>query len=294
MYFWTNTQTMRIIFLIIFILTTHSSFATGDSLRYLLPQDTVFLSINYRNQKLFKHQFEKGQTLYSLAKFYGLTINKLYEYNPQLKNTTIHIGDMVTVPIPNKAILRKLKPHQESKDFAKIYYIVKKGDTVYGISKRHFKITEEELKRNNNLESIELSPGQLLHVGWMKTDGIDKDWQYPKGVSGDIAAENQRNKSDFLSKSYLANTKIQKGKAQWDSKDSFAPSGLFCLHKYAPTGSIIRLENPITKNVAYVKVVGKIPMNYEQWVVIVVSKDVAKALRAIDDKFFIKAEYFIN
>jgi hypothetical protein len=53
----------------------------GDSLTYLTPQDSVFLSVNESNQKIILHQLEKKQTLYSLAKFYGLEFNEVMYYN---------------------------------------------------------------------------------------------------------------------------------------------------------------------------------------------------------------------
>ncbi len=284
---------MRYLYIaILSVFCSTASFATGDSLNYLTPQDTVLLEINFRGQKLFQHQLEKGQTLYSMAKFYGLSLDMLFDYNPQLKGKVIHPGQHITVPIPNKSIIRVLKNGMDSSKLVPLCYRVKKGDTMYGVAKRSFRIPVQTLMEKNNLTSHTLTVGQVLNIGWMKTDPINKDWQYPAGPPTEIRVENGKNKADFLSKSYKGETKIEKGKAQWNSNDNFSLKGLYCLHPHAAPGSVIRLENPITKNVAYAKVVGKIPYNYEQWVVVVVSKDVAKALKAIDSQFFIKVEYF--
>lgn len=276
---------------IVFIFALHLCYATGDSLQYLTPQDTVLLEINYRGQKLFKHELEKGQTLYSLSKFYGMSLNMLFDYNPTLRNKIIHPGTKIIVPIPNKAIMRTLRPGANMKKLAPIYYQVKKGDTMYGVATRAFRLPVDTLMKKNNLTSHVLTVGQKLHVGWLKIEKIKRDWQYPAGPSAGLMIENIKNKSNFLSKNFKKRMKVSKGKAQWNDKDSFSPKGLYCLHPHAPSGSIVRIENPITKNVAYAKVVGKIPLNYEEWVVIVVSKDVAKALKAIDSQFFVKVEY---
>ncbi len=280
------------ILILIILFIPFYSIATGDSTSYLLAQDTVLLDINFRGQKIFKHKLAKGQTIYSLSKFYGLTLEKFYDYNPNARKETPRIGNSYIVPIPNKAIVRKLKANQNKKEYAPICYVVKSGDTMYGVANRSFRVDVETLMKNNGLETPNLKPGQLIHVGWISLKGIQKEWQYPGGMPGDMLSENKRNKSDFLSRNYNKKTKEQRGKAQWDSKDNFGGDGLYCLHNSAPNGSVIRMENTFTGNVVYAKVVGRIPMNYEKWVVAVVSKDVAKALRAIDAQFFIVAEYY--
>ncbi len=281
-----------IIFILLFTTIPYIISATGNDKEYLTPQDTVLLEINYRGQKIFKHELAKGQTLYSLSKFYGLTLQKFYEYNPKAEKETPRIGNAYIVPIPNKSIIRKLKPGMDREKLARVCYVVKKGDTMYGVAKRNFRLDVDLLMKNNGMKEPKLIPGQKIHVGWMRTDAIDKDWQYPGGAPGDLLNESKRNKADFLSRNYHRKTIEQRGKVQWDSRDNFSGEGLYCLHNQAAPGTIIRMENSFTGNVAYVKVVGRIPMNYEKWVVAVVSKDVAKALRAIDEQFFVVAEYY--
>ena len=84
-------------------------FATGDSLYYLTAKDTIFLAVDESNEKIFEHQIEKKQTLFSLAKFYGMTIEELTLYNEALKNPVISIGQKIKIPIPNRAIIRYKK-----------------------------------------------------------------------------------------------------------------------------------------------------------------------------------------
>ncbi len=284
-------------YLITFLFLVNSfiiSGMTGNDKNYLTPQDTVLLDINFRGQKIFKHELAKGQTLYSLSKFYGLTLEKFYEYNPTARNSTPRVGNLYTVPIPNKAIIRMLKENHDKKEMAPICYVVKKGDTMYGVAKRHFRVDVETLMENNGLTTPHLKPGQQIHVGWMRVSGIDKEWQYPGGISGDLVSENKRNRADFLSKNYYRKTVEERGKVQWDNKDNFSDKGLYCLHNSAPYGSIIKMTNTFTNNTVYVKVVGKMPLNYDKWVVAAVSRDVAKALRAIDAQFFVVAEYYVK
>src|SRR5699024_10550309 len=57
----------------------------------------------------------------------------------------------------------KMGEENESKKIEHSVYIVKKGDTLYGISKR-FGISIDDLKRQNNLSSDSLSIGQELII----------------------------------------------------------------------------------------------------------------------------------
>ena len=90
--------------LLLLFLSGGSVVMTGDSTRYLLPEDTIFLQIGKYQHKIFEHEIEKGQTLYSLAKFYGLSIDELYLYNPQLLDRVLSPYEKVSIPIPNRAI----------------------------------------------------------------------------------------------------------------------------------------------------------------------------------------------
>ena len=44
--------------------------ATGDSLNYLLPTDSLVLQMDYGGELVFEHQIEPGQTLFSVSKFF--------------------------------------------------------------------------------------------------------------------------------------------------------------------------------------------------------------------------------
>ena len=79
---------------------------TGDSLHYLTTKDTIFLSSDYEGQKIFIHTMEPKQTLYSLSKFYGLSLDELYYYNPANEGGKYGIGSEIKIPIPNRSIIR--------------------------------------------------------------------------------------------------------------------------------------------------------------------------------------------
>lgn len=90
-----------------------------------------------------------GDNLYSIARKNNTTVNELMKLN-NLTSANLSVGQRLRIPeVPNS----------DSKD----YYVVKSGDTLYGIANR-YNISVNELKTLNNLSSNTLSIGQKLII----------------------------------------------------------------------------------------------------------------------------------
>lgn len=86
---------------------------------------------------------KSGDTLYSIARQFGLTVDKLKLMNNK-SNNLISIGEELIVG-DNKT------------------YTIKSGDTLYGIAGK-FNTTVDELKKLNNLKSNTLTIGNTLYI----------------------------------------------------------------------------------------------------------------------------------
>lgn len=95
---------------------------------------------------------KSGDTLYSIASKYNLTVNELKELN-NLSTNTLSIGQTLKI--------RETTTNIVTEDYD--YYTVKAGDTLYSLANR-FNTTTNELKQLNNLTSNTLSIGQLLKI----------------------------------------------------------------------------------------------------------------------------------
>ena len=91
---------------------------------------------------------KSGDTLYSIANKYGMTVDELKALN-NLTSNTLSIGQKLVISEGNAATLDT--------------YMVKSGDTLYSIANK-FGLTVNELKSLNNLTSDLLSIGQVLNV----------------------------------------------------------------------------------------------------------------------------------
>ena len=94
-------------------------------------------------QSVTEHVVVKGNTLYSLSKQYGITVDALLEANPQIVGTTLSLGDILIVPKPTQADTSPLTAAvsiSDSIDTAHAtpafeMYKVRRGDTPAGLAK---------------------------------------------------------------------------------------------------------------------------------------------------------------
>lgn len=112
---------------------------------------TDYIGVPYSNQVSDNYyKVKSGDTLWSIARKYGLTINEIKTVN-NLKDNTLSIGQLLYIPI------------KETVDIEEKIYTVKEGDTLYSIA-RQYNLTVDELKELNNLNNNVLSIGQKLNV----------------------------------------------------------------------------------------------------------------------------------
>jgi LysM repeat protein len=263
--------------------------AQTDTVTYLRPTDTLFTYIHPMGEIMFTHHIRPQQTLFSLAKFYGLTIQELYAYNPEV-SATYRVGTPVRIPLPHKAIIFQEPPAAMLPGLVPIYYIVPRGETLYNLSKRVFQVPQELLIARNPFLSMGLKPGQLLHIGWMATQAIPSEWHEIRG--GPYVRMNHRHKLTYFNRSQGKRIEEQSGAATWP-RELGSDGGFSCLHRTAPINSFVEVHNPLTRQTMYLKVMDRLPDEvYGRNTLVVVSPLAAKALGALDDRFYVRLKHY--
>lgn len=110
-----------------------------------LPSDKV--SDVEKEENTISYTVQKGDSLYSIARKYSTTIDKIKDLN-NLTTNLLSIGQVLLIPTDTNL---------------ETTYTVQKGDSLYSIAKK-YDTTVDRLKQLNNLSSNLLSIGQMLIV----------------------------------------------------------------------------------------------------------------------------------
>ena len=138
---------------------TSNSLIVGQVLRipevYTKPDDMIVP--NY-----ISYTVKKGDTLYSIAKKYGVSADTIIQDN-NLKNSNLSVGQILRIRSGEGEVLECFG--EDYNDSISNYktYIVQKGDSLYTISRR-YGVSVDDIKRVNNLKSNTLSIGQELLI----------------------------------------------------------------------------------------------------------------------------------
>ncbi|HEY4323521.1 MAG TPA: LysM peptidoglycan-binding domain-containing protein [Mucilaginibacter sp.] len=182
-------------------------------------------------------------------------------------------------------------------------YKVSAGETLYSISKR-FNTTVDDITKQNNLTSTTVIPDQILSVraGYHEpptapapivahndTQAIvaKRDSTLMTTSIRDSAAERRFEKNRFG-----LYEKTEKGVATWIDDSSLDPNKKLVLHRTALIGTVIKITNPMTNRTTFAKVVGRFTDNEQtKDVIIVMTKNVADSLGALDKRFHVNISY---
>ena len=122
---------------------TSNTLSIGQVLK--LPSDKA--SDVEKEENTISYTVQKGDSLYSIARKYSTTIDKIKDLN-NLTTNLLSIGQVLLIPTDTNL---------------ETTYTVQKGDSLYSIAKK-YDTTVDRLKQLNNLKSNLLSVGQILIV----------------------------------------------------------------------------------------------------------------------------------
>lgn len=125
---------------------------------------------NFQLLRFYVYTINKGDTLYALARHYGVSVGMISKYNPAIRPKTLQIGQTIIIPA-----LKQVQPYESTasqspepaEEDARPYtnrYVVQEGDTLWTIARKHDTSVALLTSRNKMSEQTIIRPGQELMV----------------------------------------------------------------------------------------------------------------------------------
>ncbi len=228
------------------------------------------------------HKVEKGETLFSVSRLYGLKWQDLQNLN-NLENTELKPGQILLVSIDSG--LTYVPPKPEDPPVSGIH-IVQEEETLYSIG-RKYGTTPGDLMTKNQLESIDLSPGQELKIF---KDTIETKEMVSFTTTPDEYMGGEKSKEVVMVGD--VEKVIERGVCELieGGEDTYKYLG---LHKTLPRGTIVQVKNAENQASVFVKIIGSIPdIDQNSPLILKVSPRAFKALGAVNKKFRVEIYYF--
>ncbi len=131
--------------------------------RLLGQETTVEKSLTVEKidgREYYLHTVEQGHTLYAISRVYDVPVDELLFENPDAA-AGLAIGQVLRVPLVSRDKIITDDIHKG--EFRFIFHIVKKGETLYAIS-RLYDVPAEDLKKANPEWEKGLREGQYLKI----------------------------------------------------------------------------------------------------------------------------------
>jgi membrane-bound lytic murein transglycosylase D len=100
------------------------------------------------------YRVKKGDNLSIIGKRYGVPYSVIMDFN-NLKSTRLRLKQKLVIPVNNRRKIKKIS--------SKLYYMVKRGDTLESIS-RSYRVSIKNIKRQNHLKNSLIRVGKRLKI----------------------------------------------------------------------------------------------------------------------------------
>ncbi|WP_299289281.1 LysM peptidoglycan-binding domain-containing protein [uncultured Mucilaginibacter sp.] len=286
---------------------------------------------NQNGKMVILHKLDPKDNYYSIARRYNVRPKEVMDYNNNAKmqiGAIIKVptdrpfnSNFTSVKTVSPANQPNIKSAQNaaanittsntsaSANPEYTQYKVSQGETLYAISKR-FQVKVDDIIAWNNLKSNNLNAGQMLQIKREEpkpavtappvinttpaetSATVVKDNTMKRDSTRVIGSDSSGSNRRLPNNRYGLTEKNEKGTAVWINDPNLDPKKKYVLHRTAPVGTIIKITNPNTNRTTFAKVVGSFTENEtNKDAIVVMTKDVAESLGAIDKRFYVNLSY---
>jgi LysM repeat protein len=262
------------------------------------------------------HQVQAKETMFSISKKYGVTIDEIKQWN-NLRDNSLSVGQDLVIKkkASSGSALTATKPNNPVS--VKGAHTVAAQETMYSIS-RQYGVTVQQLKEWNNLDDSGLQIGQSLVVVApeqsspvvKKTDSVKTTAPVqPVVTSTPTPVETKKDPQPVKTETKTQTTtppstiriseSIKNGSESVESGIAELIEGTegnrkyLALHRTAPIGTILKIRNEMNNREVFVRVMGKLPDTaLTDKLIIRISKSAYDRLGAIDQRFRVEVTYY--
>ena len=258
---------------------TDNSIDIGQVLSILVVQEEKVDSVVVSASN--EHVVAKGETLYSIARQYELSINDIKEWNG-LTSNDLSLGQVLKIGQGDSTVVESVPAveqaevvKEEPKDSVETY-IVQMGQTLHSIAKE-IGISIDSLKDWNNLSSDYLRIGQTLSIRSIEVDSASMDSTV---VASQLDADGFEKEFEVGTAALICEIKTKK---------------FLALHRTLPIGTELEVRNLMNNLVVHVKVVGKLPnTGINRNVLLRLSRPAFEQLRILDPRSRVEVSHYIE
>jgi LysM repeat protein len=264
------------------------------------------------------HTVAAKETMFSISKMYGVTVDELKQWN-NLADNALSIGQQIIVKKGSTPSAQNSQPVAAPQVSKNGVHTVASKETMFSIS-RQYGISVQQLKDWNKLEGNEISVGQELFVAnppaesskqadapvvqntpstqnvppaVQNTPIITEEKKDPQPAQPAATKPEPKEQTIRISESVKNSDEVlQTGLAELIEGTSGNRKYL-ALHRTAPIGTIMKVKNEMNNREVFVRVMGKLPDTaLTDKLVIKISKSAYDRLGAIDPRFRVEVTYY--
>ncbi len=267
----------------------------GDTLRIpLFPQLA-------KGEKV-RHSVEEGQTLFSIARKYGVNVNDIRTWNA-LGGQSIAIGQELIVYLDAPTGDTNATTLDANKYDL---HTVKEGETLYAIA-RAYDVPVDELRERNQLAGEGIRFGQTLIIrdkGLIEVAPVVPVVEVTPPAPPVRRARMSRSQALEAERQRFEGIKKEENKTlesiETESEMGFASvieggtntRKYLALHRSAPVGTVLRVRNEMNDMSVFVRVVGKLPdTGVNDKVDIRLTQSAYEKLGGINERFPVEISY---
>lgn len=133
------------------------------------------------------HNVRQGETVYSLAKLYGVSEDAVKQNNPTARKG-LGVGQVLKIPVTQPA--QTLNPKRQARLFEQ--HIVRAGETSYSIARSYGLSVEVLVEDNPSVDPIQLAVGQTLlirkkEIGETTPQEISHQWEEYRDAANSVS-----------------------------------------------------------------------------------------------------------